>query len=161
MVVEQGKGWPGRPKRRVDMTLREIMSTPIESVEASASLQDAARKMKQSNVGMLPVMSGETCVGVVTDRDLVIRGLAENSIDRRVQDVMSGSPVTCEQDADVREAIRAMEENRVGRLVVTDGGGKPVGVVSGGAITMALQGDPEVSNLSRDLSAAHSQASVR
>ena len=138
------------------MKLREIMSTPCESVDSGASMQDAARKMKERNVGMLPVMSGERCIGVVTDRDLVVRGLSEGSTDRSLTELMSPNPVCMDQDSDVKDAIRQMERSAVGRVVVTDGGEKPIGVVSAGAIALAMQG-PQVHELARDLSAAHSK----
>lgn len=138
------------------MKLREIMTAPAQSINSNASMQDAARKMKECNVGMLPVMSGDRCVGVVTDRDLVVRGLSEGTTDRSVQELMSPNPICMDQDCDVKDAIRQMERSEVGRVVVTDGGDTPIGVVSAGAIALALQG-PQVHELARDLSAAHSK----
>lgn len=141
------------------MKLREIMSTPCESIDSSAGMQDAARKMKVANVGMLPVMSGDRCVGVVTDRDLVVRGLSEGPADRSINELMSPNPICLDQEADVTDAIRQMEKSEVGRVVVTDAGGKPIGVVSAGAISLAVKG-PQISELARDLSAAHSKGTT-
>lgn len=138
------------------MKLREIMTAPAQSIDSNASMQDAARKMKECNVGMLPVMSGDRCVGVVTDRDLVVRGLSEGTTDRTINELMSPNPICMDQDCDVKDAIRQMERSEVGRVVVTDGGDTPIGVVSAGAIALALQG-PQVHELARDLSAAHSK----
>src|SRR5687768_7302147 len=138
------------------MKLRDIMTTPCQAIDSSAGMQDAARKMKEANVGMLPVMSGDRCVGVVTDRDLVVRGLSEGKVDRTINDLMSPNPACMDQDCDVKDAIRQMERSSVGRIVVMDGGEKPIGVVSAGAISLAMQG-PQVHDLARDLSAAHSK----
>ena len=140
------------------MKLREIMTTPCQAIDSSAGMQDAARKMKEANVGMLPVMNGDQCVGVLTDRDLVVRGLSEGTAGRTVKELMTPNPVCLDQECEVQEAMQLMESKEVGRLLVTDGGGKPIGVVSAGAISIAMKGDPKVGVLASGLSAAHSNS---
>lgn len=138
------------------MRLAEIMTQPVQSIDAEAGIREAATRMKEAGVGMLPVMSGQRCIGVVTDRDLVIRALSVDGIDRRIREVMTPEPVCMDKEADVDDAIKMMEEEQVGRIVVTDGGGQPIGVVSAGAIALACRGNPQVASLAYDLSAAHS-----
>jgi CBS domain-containing protein len=135
------------------------MSTPVEAVQAQASLQEAASKMKDADVGMLPVMNGDRCVGVVTDRDIVIRALSEGNSQKRIDEVMTPNPVCLNQETDVEEAMRTMEQQHIGRVVVTDGGERPIGVVSAGAIAIRMRGNPRVGHLASDLSAAHSHGS--
>ena len=58
-------------------TARDIMTTPAETIAPTATLAEAARALRDLNIGSLPVLDGERLVGVVTDRDIVVRGLAE------------------------------------------------------------------------------------
>lgn len=138
------------------MKLKEIMKGPMCCVEGSGRLEDAAREMSSGGVGMLPVMEGGNCIGVVTDRDLVVRGLAKGEANCSVRDVMTPNPVTLSAEADVNEAIRTMESRKIGRIVVTGADGTAQGVVSAGAIALAYRGRQEVGELASDLSAAHS-----
>lgn len=113
------------------MQVREIMTKDIETIVPSAALIEAARKMKSLNVGVLPVSENGAIVGMLTDRDLVIRGLAEGSDagSMQVADIMSRDVVHCPSDASVEEAALLMEERQVRRLVVLDNG-FPIGIVT-------------------------------
>lgn len=118
------------------MQIKEIMTPNPEMLPMNASLMDAASRMKHLNVGLMPVEEGHSVVGVVTDRDIVLRGVAEkrDPVKTRVKDIMSRDVLSCPDNADVRDAIRSMEEKKVRRLIVTDTSGRPVGIVSLGDI---------------------------
>jgi CBS domain-containing protein len=118
------------------MQIQEIMTPNPEMLSVDASLMDAAEKMKDLNVGMMPVEKGSSVVGILTDRDIVVRGIAENRNpdQTKVSDIMSTDVVTCPADSSVEDAVQAMEQHKVRRLVITDRSGKPSGVVSLGDI---------------------------
>jgi CBS domain-containing protein len=114
------------------MRIRNIMSKHIEQTVADATLMEAAGLMTALDVGMLPVFDGEELVGVVTDRDIVTRAVAEGRDPAltRVRDVMTEEVISCSQDDDDVRAARLMEEHRVRRLLVLNSEGRPVGICS-------------------------------
>jgi len=120
------------------MNVSEIMTTDFEMIDSTCSLLEAAEKMKSLNVGFLPVREGTRLIGLVTDRDLVIRGLAEGADPRstQVKDIISSEIVSCFDDDSIEEAARLMEDNQVRRLVVVDHDQTPVGIVSIGDIAV-------------------------
>lgn len=117
------------------MLVRDIMTHGAECVAPDTSLREAARLMRDLDVGALPVRgAGDGLAGVVTDRDLAVRGLAAGLDPDRttVAAVMSAGVVTCFAGHDAAVAAGIMEDGRVRRLVVLDPGGEPVGVLSFG-----------------------------
>jgi len=120
----------------------------MDAISSNSSLSDAARHMRDRNVGFLPVVEDDVLAGVVTDRDIVVRGLAEakNPIGTSVGEIMSTDVFTCSEDDSVDEAARLMEHQQIRRLVVIDTDGKAVGILSLGdlatkAHTEALVGE--------------------
>ena len=91
------------------MLVREILTKDAEIVRPDASICDAARKMKQADIGMLPVCDGKRLVGIITDRDLTIRALAEGRDPNltEVATVMTPNVFYCYEDDDLQEAARA------------------------------------------------------
>jgi CBS domain-containing protein len=129
------------------MKVKDVMTRDIEHVEASDTIQDAAMKMRKLNVGFMPVWSDGAVVGVLTDRDLAVRAVAEGrDSGALVEEVATAGPITCDQEIDVVLAARKMMDAQVRRLLVTDGDGLPVGVVSLGdlAVTMDMDHAGEV-----------------
>lgn len=117
------------------MHARDIMTTNVVTVLPNSSIKDAAVKMKQHNVGALPVYDGKRLHGIVTDRDLAVRAVANGSnIDvTSVSTVMTKKCVTCTEDTDLEEVVNLMERNKIRRLVVTKAGGdtsNPIGIFS-------------------------------
>lgn len=110
--------------------ISDAMSTPPASVAPSASLEEAARHMADARVGALPVVEDDHVVGLVTDRDLVIRAMASGlALDRPVRTVMSPDPVTVDAGTAVPAAQHAMHSIGARHLPVTDDG-RLVGMVS-------------------------------
>jgi CBS domain-containing protein len=120
------------------MNVSEIMTSSFEMIDSTDSLREAARKMKSLNVGFLPVQEGTMLIGLVTDRDIVVRGLAEGQdVDStQVKGIISSEVVYCFEDDSIEEAVRLMEENKIRRLIVVDHDRIPVGVVSLGDIAV-------------------------
>src|ERR671924_2195453 len=115
------------------MKLSEIMTRDVVMIQPDDSLQSAAKKMRDRNIGFLPVCDGETLIGVLSDRDITIRALADG-MDVNImlgRDLMTTPAIYCYEDQDVSEAARIMEENPIRRLVVLSRADKRlVGVVS-------------------------------
>lgn len=122
----------------MDMKVNEIMTTEFERIDSDSSLFDAAEKMKSFNIGFLPVEEGDKFIGLLTDRDIVIRGLAEGLDPRRtsVKDIATSDIVYCFEDESIEDAARLMEDNQVRRLIVVDHEQRPVGIVSIGDIAV-------------------------
>jgi CBS domain-containing protein len=120
------------------MRVSEIMTSDFQMIDSTSSLIDAAGKMKEFNVGFLPVKEGASVIGVVTDRDLVIRALAEGRDlgSTPVKDILSSDVVYCFEDDSVEEAVRLMEGNQVRRLIVCRSDRTPVGVLSLGDVAV-------------------------
>jgi CBS domain-containing protein len=120
------------------MKVKEIMTTGFETIESTQSLEDAAKKMARLAVGILPVEEGNEIVGIVTDRDIVVRGLAEEKDPTltSVSEVMSSNLIWCYQDDDVEKAGKLMEERKVRRLLVCDQNDVPVGILSLGDLAV-------------------------
>jgi CBS domain-containing protein len=121
------------------MNVREVMTVGAECVSPSTSLYEAAQKMRGFNVGPLPVCGNkDRLVGIVTDRDITVRGVAE-ALDPRtttVQDVMTPDVVCCFEDQDVQEADWLMQERQVRRLVVLNRDKRLIGIVSLGDLAV-------------------------
>ena len=122
----------------MDMKVNEIMTTDFEKIDSTSSLFEAAQKMKLFNIGFLPVQEGDKLIGLLTDRDIVIRGLAEGLDPQRtsVKDIVSSDIVYCFEDESIEDAARLMEDNQVRRLIVVDHDQTPVGIVSIGDIAV-------------------------
>ena len=102
------------------MKLKEIMTKEVETVHPENTLQEAAQKMRVRDIGFLPVCEGDQFVGVLTDRDIVLRTTAEGMDPNTIigRDLMTSPVIYCFEDQDVQEAARLMEEHQVRRVVV-------------------------------------------
>jgi CBS domain-containing protein len=116
----------------MDITVREVMTFGVETISLAATLEQAAKKMKEHNVGILPVVDDEELLGVVTDRDIVLRAVSERLRPEmtRVREVMTPQAISCYADQSITEASLLMEKHLVHRLIVLDRNEKLVGIVS-------------------------------
>lgn len=114
------------------MKVKNVMTPHVECVLASDSLEQAATKMKSAGVGVLPVIDDGNPVGVVTDRDLVLRAFApgDSPRDAQVGQVHSEQVTWCNDDDDVETAGDIMAREKLRRLLVRDGDGKLSGILS-------------------------------
>lgn len=115
------------------MELKNIMTTNVATVQVNTPLKEAARIMKEHNVGSVPVLDGEMVVGIITDRDIVLRGVADGNVSGVCRDAMSTDLVTGTPDMDAHTAARIMAERQIRRLPVVDNG-RLIGIVALGDI---------------------------
>ena len=125
------------------MKIKDVMTSGVECVRPETTLQEAAAKMRSLNVGPLPVCEGDRPVGIVTDRDIVIRAIADGKDPRtaRIADVMTKELVTVQETDDVKDAARLMKERQIRRVVVVSPDKKVVGIVSLGDIAVDTHDD--------------------
>jgi CBS domain-containing protein len=118
------------------MKIKEIMTSDFETISAGSSLAAAAQKMESLNVGALPVEQDGRVIGIITDRDLVVRGIAEghDPASTEVRDILTADLICCSEDDSVEQAVKLMEDNKVRRLIACDLDGMSVGIVSLGDI---------------------------
>ena len=140
-------------------TARDIMSGSAECASASDSLVDAARKMRDLDVGALPICGEDDRLqGMVTDRDIVVRCIADGGDPSsvKVSELAEGKPVTIGAEDSVEEALRTMSQHGVRRLPVIDGH-RLVGVVSQADIAKNLP-EESVGDLVEAISSAPSNS---
>jgi len=121
------------------MQVSKVMTRDAECVRPDTTVQEAARKMRDLDVGPLPVCGdNDRLVGMVTDRDIAVRAVADGQDTRttQVRDVMTPDIIYCYEDQDVGEAARLMKENQVRRLVVLNRDKRLVGIVSLGDLAV-------------------------
>src|SRR3954451_17956136 len=132
-------------------TVQEVMTRDPRTVSPSDSIVDAARVMNEADIGDVIVAEGDEIKCIVTDRDIVVRAIAEGRDPQStsVSDVCTPSLETIEPDASVDDALRKMREADIRRLPVVEAG-RPVGIVSLGD----LGGEREPDSTVADISAA-------
>jgi len=121
------------------MQVQDVMTKGAECIQPSATLQEAAARMRDLNVGPLPVCGdNDRLVGMLTDRDITVRAVAEGRDPRhtQVRDIMTPDIVYCFEDQEVSEAARVMKEHQVRRLAVLNRDNRLVGIVSLGDLAV-------------------------
>ena len=126
----------------MDAKVRDVMTPGPIGVDYDQSVGEAARAMRDWGVGAILVVSNGSLYGLVTDRDLVVRAVAEGRrADEPVGPLSSGNLIGVDADADVHEAMRLMRQHAVRRLPVLEGG-QVAGIVSLG--DLAMQDEPDL-----------------
>ena len=119
-------------------SIQDAMTSNPTTIEPTTTAQEAARTMKSENVGSLPIVEGDKLVGVITDRDLAIRIIAEGKgTDTPVADVASKDVVTIDPQQGLEEAARLMATNQIRRLPVVEEDGRLVGILAQADIAQA------------------------
>jgi CBS domain-containing protein len=139
------------------MRVKDIMTKIVVTIPEETSVEDAARIMKVSGIGLLPIGDKECVAGVITDRDITMRVTAEgiNAKYTPVGDVMTRKPFHCFADDDVEDACFTMEDHGVRRLLVVDRSRDLVGILSLDDVATRTRNDKLVGHaLSKVVSAA-------
>ena len=123
------------------LRIKDVMTPQAEVVSPDATTEDAASLMRTLNIGVLPVCDEDGLVGILTDRDLVVRVLATTRDPKAmlVGEAMTPSVVYCFEDDDVEQAATVMSGQQIRRLPVLDKNRKLVGIVSMGDIAVHTQ----------------------
>jgi CBS domain-containing protein len=120
--------------------LKDVMCTNLVTVEPNVSVSEAAKLMDKENVGCVLVLENDMPRGIITDRDIVVRCIAQNIDvdDCTVENVMTEALQTVSQNEGIYDGIRKMREAGVRRLPIVDDNGKAVGILSFGDIAALL-----------------------
>ena len=118
------------------MNIRDVMTPNPRTIAPNDSIQNAARIMRDEDTGAVPVVENGRAVGIVTDRDIVVRAVAEDGqLNRPIREIVTGSIVSATPDMSTREAAELMSEYQVRRLPVVENE-RLVGIVSIGDLAV-------------------------
>ena len=125
------------------MKVKDIMHSGVTWIEPGASLTTIAEKMRDDDIGAIPVGENDRLVGMVTDRDMTCRGLVNGcDVDKlTARDVMTKPIIYCHADEDVEDAIRIMEKSKIRRLPVINEKKRMVGMLTLGDIAQKVSQD--------------------
>ena len=126
------------------MLIKELMTPNAEFVDPNTTVKEAAGKMRALDVGFLPIGENDRLVGMVTDRDIAVRTVADgrDPSSTKVGEIMTRKVEYCFDDDDIKGAAKRMKEGRVRRLVVLNRDKRMVGVCSIGDLALRTEGDP-------------------
>ena len=133
------------------MNIRDVMTSNPRTVSPEDTIQNAARIMRDEDTGVVPVVENGRAVGVVTDRDIVVRAVADGQLDRPVREIVSGDVITARPDMSTKEAAQLMSEHQVRRLPVVENE-RLVGIVSIGDLAVKEGSDKRVGDALQDIS---------
>lgn len=133
----------------MDTKVKELMTADPVIISADTTLMEAAQKMKMIECGVLPVGSWEKLEGIITDRDIVIRAVADglDMASSKVRDFMTAEVFYCNEEATLAEAAEEMRRHKVSRLAVKDDSGKACGIITFGAILRKDDSLREIGNV--------------
>ena len=126
------------------MKVKEVMHKGVDWVGPDTPITEIAKLMSQHDVGSIPIGEDDKLIGMVTDRDIVCKGLAQNGFDARrakARDVMSEGIHCCREDDDLAKAVLHMEKLQVRRLPVINKSKRMVGIISLGDVSHSASGD--------------------
>ena len=130
-------------------SIREVMTEDVVVMPTTATLKDAGREMRERDIGNVVVLEDDKVVGILTDRDIIVRAVADDRApsDTRVGEIASRHPETLSPDDTVEDAVRIMRERAVRRLPVVEDG-RPVGIVSIGDLAVERDTDSALADIS-------------
>ena len=113
------------------MKVSDVMTREVQTVEPGQTAQEAAQFMLRADAGSIPVVEEDRLIGMITDRDIAVRGVAEGrGPDTTVRDLMSSNVVCAKIDDEIRDVANRMSEAQVRRLPVIDADERLCGIVS-------------------------------
>ena len=140
---DRGYDWRGDWRESNQLRCRDIMTKNVNVCSPQTAVRDIADKMQDDNVGSIPVIDGGRLIGIVTDRDIVCRIVAEGRDTRTAMasEAMSEDLITCTPDESVVEAMRKMGEHQVRRIPVCDPNGRLRGIIAMADIALEAERD--------------------
>ncbi len=132
---------------------REIMTAAVRTASAADPLNAVSTMMRDGDVGSVPIVDGERLIGIITDRDIVVRAVADGkSPDTPVSEVMTTEIFSVRPDAFVFEAIRLMGDRQIRRVPVVDEDGRLAGIIAMADIALETEDQREIAETLEDIS---------
>jgi CBS domain-containing protein len=162
MVVKTGGGRAAMHQMKPNnggsvMKVKEVMHKGVDWVSPTTPVTELAKLMRAHDIGCIPIGEDDQLIGMVTDRDIVCKGLASNNFDARratARDVMTEGIHCCREDDDLAKAVQHMEKLQLRRLPVINKSKRMVGIISLGDVSHSVSGDV-LSECVRSVSAHH------
>jgi len=150
----------GRTRRRRARRVKDVMIDDVITIDASASIAEAARRMRDGNVGVLPVVEEGRLKGIVTDRDIVVRAVAigADPVTTRVGDCATWDTVCARPNSPVDEVMEVMAECQIGRVPVVDNDNCVVGMVTLSSLALRSRKRGEALQTAQQVSRRSSRA---
>jgi len=126
------------------MKVKEVMHKGVDWVSPTTPVSELAKLMREHDIGSIPIGENDRLIGMVTDRDIVCKGLASNNFDARratARDVMTEGIHCCREDDDLAKAMHHMEKLQLRRLPVINKSKRMVGIISLGDLSQSASGD--------------------
>lgn len=138
----------------MSVTIRDIMTTGVRTVDPSTTLFDVAQLMRDVDTGVVPVVSGGMLMGVITDRDIVVRAIADGADPKTAtaEEYFTRNPTTVSPDTTVQDAAQLMQRDQIRRLPVVQGA-ELVGIISIGDLAVDTGKDKLVGDTLEEISA--------
>ncbi len=131
----------------------EIMTRNVKTANREATLREVATLMRDGDMGAMPIVEDSKLVGIVTDRDIVVRGIAEGkSIETAVGDVMTGEIFSVRENDFVFEAIRMMGDKQVRRIPIVNDAGELVGIIAMADVALETEDEREIAETLEEIS---------
>jgi CBS domain-containing protein len=139
-------------KGGMSMNVAEVMTTNVDSCSPESTCKEVAMKMKELDVGAVPICDNEKLVGIVTDRDIVIKGFVNDlSSDSTISELVTDNVVKGNKEMSVEEAVRLMSQHQIRRLPIVEDD-KLVGIVSLGDLAVNNQSTYEAGQALKNIS---------
>jgi CBS domain-containing protein len=126
------------------MKVKDVMHKGVDWVSPNTTVTVLAKMMREHDIGCIPIGEGDRLIGMVTDRDIVCKGLASNNFDvgrAMARDVMTAGIHCCREDDDLAKAVHHMEKLKLRRLPVMNKSKRMVGIISLGDVSHSASGD--------------------
>lgn len=134
------------------MKIADIMTTDVTTCPPDITIRELAAKMQELDVGSIPISEGKQLLGIVTDRDIVIRGIAAQvSLDRPVSQILTSNLVTGTTDMSIKDAAELMSKHQIRRLPIVESD-RLIGIVSLGDIAVRDPADDNASMILEEVS---------
>ncbi len=136
---------------------REIMTSSVQTAKKEMTLQAVARLMSEGDMGVMPIVEEGKLVGIVTDRDIVVRAIAEGKgVSTEIGDVMTTEIFSVKPDDFVFEAIRLMGDKQVRRIPVINEAGELAGIIAMADIALEMEDEREIAETLEEISSGSS-----
>ena len=152
--------WFSRERRPAVTKVKDLMVRDVVTIDPAVTLAEAAERMRDYNVGILPVVVNGRLAGVITDRDLVVRALAEGADPTLtvVGEFASAEPICARPDTPLGEAMEVMAAEQLGRLPVVDDDNRLVGIVTLGSLALRSREEKQTLHTAQEVSRRSARA---
>ncbi len=149
-----------RAKAGDDRVVRDVMVGDVLTIDADATLLEAAQLMRDGNVGVLPVIENGRLRGIITDRDLVVRGMADGAVPAmtRVAECATWDIICARAESSLDEAMEVMAECQIGRLPVVDADNRVIGIITLSSLALRSTKQEDALETAQEVSKRSSRA---